>query len=443
MFHSPEYIAAQQEYERALFRRAVVYGASQPIQLQAVFGIASAEKARHEIRQKFSETAKAQTIYNRIFQSLWRAGESFDAWEKANGDYHSVVAAFQKMAEDKHETGRVVKGLSPYRLWMSSQSQGLTWPLYQSIRDDIQDFYLKIKNTSETTFPNEIVTVDLDTVRMLSKSIRDDMGVDATRLEIGQVKHPLTLGNRDRVYLGLNDEEGSADIVQYIYSVLLHEHGHVLLRQNVDLMMNAAIDESIAMFFDLAIGRTEATAHYIAKKLEKAGVAKIDRIPLVNRLTCRQPNALRAHTDPLTYMPAVFLSAAFEEAMIDAPESVSEGIAKWRSLSGEFSVSDAMSKAGPLQDMQPFTGETCGRLPGYAVGVVMAFQLFEKFDRDVGFSWQIELSEGNFRPIVSWLQNNVFPYADEKDFQTFIQKSTGTKLSTRPYKREMQLRYGA
>lgn len=442
MFHSPEYIAAENRYQKALFDLAAGRG--------SVVGVVRAAYPRHRMRQKFSAVAQRQSVVGGI-EALRRAGKSFGAWEReydewknardASGKAQSYIfltKEFKEMACDKHR-------VAPYDEWMQDQSHGLTTELFLKMRSDILKFYsgFPFKDSHANAAPSPRLSVSPGAVKELSQAVRFDMGLDHNRLTIGEVKHPMALGGRDHVYLGLNTAEGAKDIVQYIYSVLLHEYGHALLRQNVDVMTNAAIDESIAMFFDLAIGRTEAAAHYITDLLINTGVEGVDRDAIVAHLTSRQPMALRAHADPLTYMPAVFLSAAFEEASISHPARIPHGLSLWDKLSRQYGVSYVMHEAGPVQDMQPFTGETCGRLPGYAIGAVMAFQLFEQFDADVGIEWQVELAKGNFDPIVGWLKKNVFPNATLGTPRDFMIHSIGQDISTEAYKREMELRYGA
>ena len=94
---------------------------------------------------------------------------------------------------------------------------------------------------------------------------------------------------------------------------------------------------------------------------------------------------------------------------------------------------------GCLQDIHWSAG-LLGYFPNYAMGSMLAAQLFERATAD---SPEIlpALTRGDFSPYFAWVRPHVHERASFVDFATLVNDATGAALSAEAYKRHARHRY--
>jgi len=94
---------------------------------------------------------------------------------------------------------------------------------------------------------------------------------------------------------------------------------------------------------------------------------------------------------------------------------------------------------GCLQDIH-WSGGLFGYFPNYAMGSMLAAQLFERAtsdDPDILPS----LARGDFKPYFNWVRPRVHARASLVDFATLVTEATGAPLVAEAYKRHIKRRY--
>ena len=147
-----------------------------------------------------------------------------------------------------------------------------------------------------------------------------------------------------------------------------------------------------------------------------------------------EPGLVRVSADPLTYPLHIVLRFELELALIDGDLAVADLPAAWneqmRSLLGVEVPSDAL---GVLQDVH-WSGASFGYFPSYALGVLIAAQLWEAMQAQIG-SREEDLSRGEVAPIQRWLGEHVHRYGRRMDTIPLLEHATGNALEIAPFLR--------
>jgi carboxypeptidase Taq len=143
---------------------------------------------------------------------------------------------------------------------------------------------------------------------------------------------------------------------------------------------------------------------------------------------------IRVSADPLTYPLHIILRFELEYALIageldvlDLPGAWREGM---RRLLGVQVPSDAL---GCLQDVHWGAG-SFGYFPSYALGCLIAAQLWEAIERDLGPRDE-DLRRGEVTAIQGWLAEQVHRHGRRLDTLELVERATGHALSIEPFLR--------
>ncbi|HTA35341.1 MAG TPA: carboxypeptidase M32, partial [Solirubrobacteraceae bacterium] len=114
-------------------------------------------------------------------------------------------------------------------------------------------------------------------------------------------------------------------------------------------------------------------------------------------------------------------------AVLDLPGAWREGMQR---LLGVQVPSDTL---GCLQDVHWGAG-SIGYFPSYALGCLIAAQLWETIERDLG-SREEDLRRGEVLPIQMWLAEHVHRYGRRLDTLPLVERATGQPLAVEPFLR--------
>jgi carboxypeptidase Taq len=118
----------------------------------------------------------------------------------------------------------------------------------------------------------------------------------------------------------------------------------------------------------------------------------------------------------------------------DLPEAWNAGM---RRLLGVEVPDDAH---GVLQDVHWATG-AFGYFPSYALGCLVAAQLFEQLEVDLG-PQDDALGAVELEPIRAWLADNVHRFGRRLDTEPLLEQATGRGLDTEPFLRHVRALHG-
>jgi carboxypeptidase Taq len=265
------------------------------------------------------------------------------------------------------------------------------------------------------------------------------LGVEKSSWRVDVSTHPFTawMGRNDtRVTTRYSDGE-----VESLLSSL-HEYGHALYERQVDPTLertnlaggtSMSVHESQSKLWENHVARNRAFAEVMASELAAGGFS-VSAAELHATLVGVEPSAIRVSADPLSYPLHIILRFELELALIGGELDVSDLPAAWnegmRRLLDVEVPSDAL---GCLQDVH-WSGGAFGYFPSYALRCLIAAQLWETIESDLG-SLEDDLSRGETTQIQGWLAEHVHRYGRRLDTMPLVEQATGRALETGPFLR--------
>jgi carboxypeptidase Taq len=97
-------------------------------------------------------------------------------------------------------------------------------------------------------------------------------------------------------------------------------------------------------------------------------------------------------------------------------------------------------KDGVLQDVHWSSG-LMGYFPTYALGNLIAAQLWEKIQADLP-SLPQEIARGRFTSLLGWLREHIHQHGSKFEPVELLQRVVGGGLSAQPYLRYLEAKFG-
>ena len=203
------------------------------------------------------------------------------------------------------------------------------------------------------------------------------------------------------------------------------------------------LHESQSLLLEMQACRSDAFLSFAAPRMRAAfgreGPAwTADNIHRV--YTRVAPGFIRVDADEVTYPLHIMLRYRLERAMLagdlklaDLPGAWNEGM---RELLGIVPTDDGV---GCLQDIHWSAG-LVGYFPNYAMGALLAAQLFERANADDPAILPA-LARGDFGPYFAWARPRLHERASLVSFNDLVTEATGRPLSADAFKRHVRRRY--
>jgi len=236
------------------------------------------------------------------------------------------------------------------------------------------------------------------------------------------------------------------------YKSSLHETGHAMyelgrpadwLSQPVGLARGLGVHESQSLILDMQVGRHPAWLDWLAPLLRAAygrtGPAwEADN--LKRRMRRVERSFIRVDADEVTYPAHVVLRWRLEQAMVEGTLDPADLPGAWndgfRALLGVVPPTDTM---GCLQDVH-WPGGLWGYFPTYAIGAMMAAQLFDAARRDLP-DLEPGLAHGEVAPLIDWLRDNVHAKGRRYTAREILVQATGKPLDAGIFLAHLEQRY--
>ncbi|MGD0197474.1 MAG: carboxypeptidase M32 [Solirubrobacteraceae bacterium] len=263
------------------------------------------------------------------------------------------------------------------------------------------------------------------------------IGVSDAGWRVDVSAHPFSesLSQRDTRITTRYDNRGLDSITGAI-----HEFGHALYerqiapeleRTNLGGGASMSIHESQSKLWENHVGCSASFAPVIAGELTAAGYA-LEPDDLFAALTQVRPSLIRVSADQVTYPLHIVLRFELESALIGGELSVEDLPAAWndgmRRLLGVEVPDDGV---GVLQDIHWSAG-LFGYFPSYALGTVIAAQLWQQLELDLG-SQEDALRRAEVGEIRDWLRERIHRYGRRLDTEPLVEQATGRGIDAEPF----------
>jgi len=161
---------------------------------------------------------------------------------------------------------------------------------------------------------------------------------------------------------------------------------------------------------------------------------------LYRHLTRVHRGLIRADADELTYPAHILLRYELEKDLLSGALKVDNLPEAWNELAqSRLGLRPANDLEGCLQDIHWAVGQF-GIFPAYALGALIAMQLWEKLRADRE-SLDAEVAAGDFTGMFAWLREHVHGVGAKMTVQDLVKAASGRPLSAAPALRYLEAKY--
>ena len=400
------------------------------------------ELDRDVVRLARRDWDRARRVPRELAGELAQAGaEGQQAWQaaRAASDFAAFAPALRRNVELARAYAACFDGFErPYDALLADYDYGLTAARISAVFAPLAAELPGL--VPDTAVAPLAVPVPAQEAAVRGCLARVGVVPDSWRVDVSP--HPFTswVGPRD-TRLTTRYEDGQLESVL----AAMHEFGHglyerqldpALTRTNLGQGTSMSMHESQSKLWENHVGRHPAFAHVIAEELAGGGYV-VTPEDLHAALTAVRPSLIRVSADQVTYPLHIVLRFELESALIEGALDVADLPAAWndgmRRLLGVEPPDDAR---GVLQDMH-WGGGAFGYFPSYALGCLIAAQLWERLEADVGPQDEA-LRTGSTEAIAAWLGEHVHRFGRRLDTEPLLEQATGRRLDAEPFLRHVR-----
>lgn len=387
-------------------------------------------------------TVRGQQIWDRA-----RREDNYKIFEPALAE---ILNLKRRQAECLVKTGQTLYDALLDEYEPGAKTQDLK-SIFSSLRDQLVEL---IKKTQQAPRQPDIDILrrryPIEQQKLISRHAAELVGFDFKRGRLDETSHPFctNLGPDDCRILTRYEENWFPG---GLFGTL-HEAGHGMYDQGLrtnwyglppGTFVSLGIHESQSRLWENLVGRSHSFWKHYFPKVKSAFPEALGDVTLEDfhfALNSVQPSLIRVEADEATYNLHVIVRFELEQALIaeeittpDLPDAWNQ---RYQDVVGVVAPSAA---DGVLQDVHWSAG-LIGYFPTYSLGNIYAAQLFDAANQQLG-DLDSMFAEGQFGPLLEWLQTKVHRFGRNLDPADLIQQATGNPPSSEPLLRSLELRY--
>ena len=285
--------------------------------------------------------------------------------------------------------------------------------------------------------------------RALAIEVMKAIGFPFDRGRLDESEHPFTGGAPGdiRITTRFNPSDPLTGLMG-----VLHETGHAMYDVGLPEAWRGlpigrdrgmAMQESQSLLLEMLICRNRPFLTYVKPLLEKLfGVSGPEwEVENLYRLLTRVRRSLiRVDADEVTYPVHILLRYELENELLKGELRVRDLPEAWNTrMQDRLGVKPTNDAEGCLQDVHWAVG-SFGYFPSYAIGAVIAGQLYESLRADRPELDQ-EIAAGHFGGLFEWLRTNVHSLGASLSMPEIIERATGRPLSASAWLRYVEGKY--
>ena len=285
--------------------------------------------------------------------------------------------------------------------------------------------------------------------RGLATEIMKAIGFPFERGRLDESEHPFTEGVPGDIRVTTRFD--GADLFSGLLGAL-HETGHAMYDlglpqewrdQPVGRDRGMALEESQSLLIEMLVCRGRPFVAYLAPLLERHfAVSGPEWSPenIYAHLTRVRRGLVRVDADELTYPLHVLVRYELEKKLLSGELAVRDLPAAWNAaMEQRLGIRPGDDREGCLQDIHWAVG-SFGYFPSYALGAVIAVQLFESLRGEVT-DIDAQIARGEFSGLFGWLRKHVHGVGARVTVHELLKSATGKPLSAAPFLRYLEGKY--
>ena len=380
-------------------------------------------------------------------RQLWPLAREANDWSMISGPFGQLIYYRRLLntaiatARDEHSPYDVA--LSSYsRCWHTRNFDHVIENLLPALTDFLQ------RPHSYPTVPSAPLALAPALQLTIMKQIITDMGFDFTqgRLDVAPTKAFFAKTDHDRRIVTRLDAGNALGNI----SSTIHETGHALhyqylpeewRTQPVGRAGDMCMREAVALFWQIFVAQTPEFSVYLSGLLNEYAQVSLSSDELYIRQQYLAASPLRVGSDPATYALHILIRYQIERDLIDGKQDVATLPQRWAyDYAQQLNVAVPNDAMGCLQDIHWYKG-SFGYFPCYLLALLYAAQMFHALEHDLP-NVRRNIAAGQFTPIVDWLKDKVYRWANFYDGLTLLENATGEPLNPAYFTDYLNKRYG-
>lgn len=221
----------------------------------------------------------------------------------------------------------------------------------------------------------------------------------------------------------------------------MHECGHGLYEAGIPAQLkrttlgngeSLSLHESQSRMWENMVGRSRAFSGVLAPRISALSGVEIDADTLYRAVNRVAPTLIRVEADEATYGLHIVLRFELEQELIEGRLKVSELPEAWNAGVKKYLGIDVPDDAhGVLQDVH-WAGGTIGYFPTYALGNLIAGQLWERAHADIP-DLDERIAAGDLPPLREWLREHVHRHGGKFTSAELLERVVGEPIAVGPF----------
>ena len=372
-------------------------------------------------------------------------------WKSFAPGFAELLAITREIAQAKAEA----LGTTPYGALIDEYDPGVGEaaidPIFADLGAHLPGLIAEVRER-QAAWPDPIPfgEVPVEQQAALSHKLALTVGHDPNNFRIDVAPHPFSVPHSPGdVRFTTRYDLGNP---RYAIDATLHEAGHAMYEFNLPrdfafrpggMARGMTAHESQSLSLEKLAGRSREFLGWLAPQLAAAYGGDPERWSRLNVLNTwrRLDNGyIRVEADELSYPLHVILRYRLEQALIGGDLLPDDVPGAWNELFVKLLGRTPPDHArGCLQDIHWAAG-LMGYFPNYAMGSMLAAQLFERARADDPEILPA-LGRGDLSPYFGWVKPRIHQRASLTSFAELVHDATGAPLSAEAFKRHVRRRY--
>lgn len=407
-------------------------------------------RAYHQAALLPESLVEAKSLAGNRCEHAWRTQRKNNDWQGFAPNLKEVVRLSREEASIRAEAS----GGSRYDALLDIYEPGMTSARLDVLFADLKSWLPDLLQTvvdkqASRKLINPQGPFPMESQRELGLEAMTLLGFDFNGGRLDVSTHPFCGGVPEDVRITTRYDEN--DLLSALFGVI-HETGHARYEQNLPRRWagqpiaharSMGVHESQSLFFEMQLGRSAAFLKHILPPIQQR-FGNQPAFTLDNFIAWSQTverGFIRVDADEVSYPAHVILRYEIERALIDGEIEVDDIPALWNEKMQQYLglSTEGNYRNGCMQDIH-WTDGGFGYFPSYTLGAMYAAQLFQAA-RNALPDLDRQLNSGNFSPLFSWLQQNIWQHGSRFSTSELIMNATGEDLNSRYFREHLTSRY--
>jgi carboxypeptidase Taq len=401
---------------------------------------------------------KARRVPSALAAELAKAASSgYEAWvaARAADDFNMFAPALQRNLDLTREYVECFDGYAaPYDVILDDYEPGGTSAhvraLFDELKAELVPLIAQLREREVDLSPLH-VAYPIAGQRQLADEVLRRMGFADDGWRFDDTVHPFaTSFGRDDVRITTRFEN---DYFPTGLFGAMHECGHGLYEQGVAEALqrtplshppSLALHESQSRMWENFVGRGREFNEFLHPRLVELSGGTLVGVPaeaLFKAVNAVKPSLIRIEADETTYSMHIVLRFELEQELLEGKLTLAELPEAWNSRMRDYLGVEVPSDAdGVMQDVHWSAG-LIGYFPTYALGNLIAGQLWEKIRQDLP-DLDSQISTGDLSGLREWLREHVHRHGGKFSSRELLERVVGEPIAVGPFVRHLKAKLG-